>query len=264
MGIIVGGNTHTTLSDAQLKRISIMNSVRPERKAGGFSHDDGTFHFYARVNALLFRDAILVDFGAGRGRQFDVPNPGYLEELQKFQGKVEKVIGTDVHDGVQHHPYLDERHVTDPLNRLPLPPDSVDIVVADWVFEHLESPGQFAQDMERVVKRGGWVCARTINRWGLVGIAARLLPNRVHANIVRKFIPFANTADVFPVHYRLNSMKDIERWFSRDKWENCSFVLNTTPRYFGASRMIFRLTELYQKFVPHQLSTDLLIFLRRI
>jgi SAM-dependent methyltransferase len=259
-----GPNRHSELSGARARLLSLLHRERPERKAGGFTRDDGTVQFYLRINALLFRDATLLDFGAGRGRQFDIPDPGYPEELQKFQGKVKKVIGTDAHDGIRDHPYLDERHVTPPGMPLPLQPASVDIVVADWVFEHLENPAQFVQEMERVVKRGGWVCARTINRWGYIGIGARLLPNSSHERIVRKLIPVAKSLDVFPTHYRLNSLKDVRRRFSSTHWEDCSFLLNTTPRYFGNSRTLFHLTDVYQKFVPYRLSTDLFIFVRRI
>lgn len=34
-----------------------------------------------------------------------------------------------------------------PGDTLPLPSNSIDLVVADWVVEHLEDPGQFADEM---------------------------------------------------------------------------------------------------------------------
>lgn len=255
---------HSELSSARTKLLALLRRVRPERLAGGYTRDDGTVQFYLRINALLSREAILLDFGAGRGRQFDIPDPGFSEKLQKFQGKVAKVIGTDIYDGVLHHPYLDERHVTPPGHPLPMQPASVDIVVADWVFEHLEDPAQFVGEMERIVKPGGWVCARTVNKWGYVGIGAQLLPNSVHGSVVRRLIPVAKLEDVFPTHYRLNSLGDVRRRFVAANWENYSFATNTIPRYFGSSWALFRLTELYQKLMPAGLSTDLFIFLRRI
>jgi SAM-dependent methyltransferase len=238
--------------------------MRPESEAGGFSRDDGTVQFYLRINALLFRDATLLDFGAGRGRQFDIPDPGFPEELQKFQGKVAKVIGTDVYDGVRQHPYLDERYVTHSGEALPLQSSSVDIVVSDWVFEHIENPTQLVHEMQRIVKVGGWVCARTVNKWGCVGIGARVVPNRLHTSIVGKLIPVGRSEDVFSTFYRLNSLKDIRRWFPSKDWEHCSFLVNPTPRYFGSSKLLFRLFELYQKLVPYRFSTDLFVFLKRI
>jgi SAM-dependent methyltransferase len=251
------------LTTALVRLISILAARRPERAAGGFPRDDGAVQFYTRVNALLSPDMTVLDYGAGRGRQFDIPDPGYREVLQKFQGKVAKVIGIDVHTGIHDHPYLDERHVIASGGALPLTSGTIDIVVADWVLEHLENPRQFAEEMERLVRPGGWVCARTVNRWGYVGIAARLLPNSVHAPLVRRLIPVSRSEDVFPVRYRANSLRYIRRWFSRKSWEDCSYLVNATPRYFGNSEMLFRVIELYQKIVPYHLGTDLFVFLRR-
>jgi len=251
------------LSPATVRLKSQLVAMRPELAAGGFPRDDGTVQFYTRVNALLSIDMTLLDYGAGRGRQFDMPDAGYREAIQKFQGKVAKVIGVDVYDGIYHHPFLDERHVIDPGDALPFSPGTIDIVVADWVFEHLENPDQFAGEMERIVRPGGWVCARTVNRWGYIGIGARIIPNSVHAWAVRKLIPIARSEDVFPVRYRANSLRDIRRCFIRQNWEDFSYLVNTTPRYFANSRALFRAMELYQKFAPYRLGVDLFVFLRR-
>ena len=253
----------TMNESARLRLVSILTAMRPERMAGGFARDDGTIQFYTRVNALLSASMTLLDYGAGRGRQFDVPDPGYAQLLQNFQGRVAKVIGVDVDAAIHNHPHLDERHVIRPGAELPLPAGSINIVVADWVLEHLERPGEFADEMERLVPRGGWICGRTVNRWGYVGIGARLVPNRVHARIVRKLIPVSRTNDVFPTLYRLNTLRAIRRWFSPAKWRHCSFLVNTTPRYFGNSRLLFRATEAYQRIVPYPLHTDLFVFIQR-
>ena len=251
------------VSAERLRLKSLLAAMRPEFRAGRFPRDDSTVQFYTRVNALLSPHMILLDYGAGRGRQFDVPDAAYPEAIQKFQGKVARVIGVDVHDGIHLHPYLDERYVVRLGEALPLSRGTVDIVVADWVLEHLENPGQFLEEMERVVKPGGWVCARTVNRWGYVGIGARLLPNSVHDRVARKLIPVARSEDVFPVHYRLNSLRDIRRRFSPKRWVDCSYLVNPTPRYFANSRLLFGVIELYQKIIPYRLSTDLFVFVRR-
>jgi SAM-dependent methyltransferase len=256
-------SSETIDASARSRLVSILTALRPERIAGGFERDDGTVQFYTRVDSLLSPATTLLDYGAGRGRQFDVPDPGYAQLLQNFQGRVAKVIGIDVHSGVHEHPYLDERHVIHPGAELPLPAGSIDIVVADWVLEHLESPGDFAEEMERLVPSGGWLCARTVNRWGYVGIGARLLPNSVHARLVRRLIPVARSGDVFPAFYRLNTLRDIRRWFSPQKWRHCSFLMNTTPRYFGNSRWLFQAIDLHQSIVPYLLRTDLFVFIQR-
>jgi len=46
---------------------------------------------------------------------------------------------------------------------LPLPDNSVDIIVCRWVFEHLEKPDQALREFSRVLKPGGVVYLKTPN-----------------------------------------------------------------------------------------------------
>jgi len=243
--------------------LSLLTRVRPERQAGGFPHDDGTIEFYSRVNALLRPTMTVLDFGAGRGRQFDVPDPGYLQSLQVLQGKVARVIGVDIHEGIQAHPHLDARLLIQEGQPIPLPSSSVDIVVADWVLEHLANPEQFVGEMERLLRVGGWICARTVNRWGYVGIGARLVPSKMHRSLLRLLMPVGRTEDQFLTHYRMNTLRNIRRWFLDARWDNYSYLLNPTPRYCGTSSIAFRAIELYQRLMPYRFRTDLHAFLRR-
>src|SRR5215813_12598009 len=88
-----------------------MAKLYPEIKAGGFARNNGGVQFHSRVNALLEPDMTVVDLGAGRGTVFHTGVDSYYERLLRLQGKVARVIGIDVDDGIVDHPYLDERHV---------------------------------------------------------------------------------------------------------------------------------------------------------
>jgi hypothetical protein len=91
--------------------------------------------------------------------------------------------------------------------------------------------------------------------------ARALLPNKLHSHVVRWLIPVARSDDVFYIYYRLNSLGDISRWFSN--WENVSLLVNTMPRYFSNSRLLFRMIDFFQKLAPYRVSTDLFVFLKR-
>jgi SAM-dependent methyltransferase len=233
--------------------------------AGGFARDHGGIHFFTRVNALMSPNMTVLDFGAGRGAAFNsqVNSSAFYHNLVKLQGKVERVIGIDVDDGINDHPYLDARHIVDPLTPLPLEAECIDLVVADWVLEHVAHPEIFASEMLRILKPGGWLCARTVNRWGYVGIGTRLIPNSVHKSLLRRIWPERFEVDVFPTTYRLNTISSLRRYFPDPKWDNFSYLNNATPKYFGRSATLFRLIHTYQKLVPYFLSTDLLVFLQK-
>jgi SAM-dependent methyltransferase len=236
----------------------------PEIEAGGFARNDGGVQFHSRVNALLKPGMTVVDLGAGRGTVFHTGVDSYYERLLRLQGKVERVIGIDVDAGIVDHPYLDERHVIDPAAPLPCPEDSVDLVVADWVLEHVQDPARIASEIDRVLKPGGWFCARTPNRWGYVGIMVRLIPNAFHKALLRYLQRHRSAEDVFPTVYRLNSLRDLHRYFPVDRWRHFSYRSNPSPKYFGQSAFIFHSIALYQSLTPDPLKTDLHVFLQKL
>jgi SAM-dependent methyltransferase len=236
----------------------------PEIGAGGFARNNGGVQFYGRVNALLEPRMTVVDLGAGRGTAFHTGVDSYYERLLRLQGKVARVIGIDVDAGILDHPYLDERHVIDAAAPLPCPENSVDLVVADWVLEHVQDPAHVAREIDRVLKPGGWFCARTPNRWGYVGMMVRLTPNANHKALLRHLQRCRSAEDVFPTVYRLNSVRDLRRYFSADRWRHCSYRSNPSPKYFGESASIFRSIALYQALMPDPFKTDLHVFLQKL
>jgi SAM-dependent methyltransferase len=133
-------------------------------------------------------------------------------------------------------------------------------VVADWVLEHVADPGVFAAEILRVLKPGEWLCASTVNRWGYVGIGARLIPNRRHKSFLRDLWPGRFEVDVFPTCYKLNTLSNIQKYFPIQHWDN--FLSNTTPKYFADSKILFYFIDIYRKLVPYSLRADLLVFLK--
>lgn len=239
-----------------------LQRMRPEMGAGGFARDSSEVAYYLRINALLKPSMTLVDLGAGRGTQLLGPK-SFVGDLMKFQGKVRRVIGLDVDGAVAEHPFLDEYHVFDPAKPYPLADASADIIVADWVLEHIADPVAAAREIHRVLKPGGWFCARTPNRFGYVALAAALVPNSLHNAVLKRVWPEREVEDVFPTVYALNTLGAVRRHFDSRNWQNFSYTINSTPKYHANIRLLFNLVGAYQSIVPPGLRTDLHIFLRK-
>jgi hypothetical protein len=110
-----------------------------------------------------------------------------------------------------------------------------------------------------VVKAGGWVCARTPNRWGYIALAARVIPNRWHITALRALQPHKLPEDTFPTAYRVNTPAAFERHFG--PWfDVVVYPWDAEPSY-GSDRVRALLRAL--RYLPAPLRSTWMVFLRR-
>lgn len=232
----------------------------PEVDVGGLSRLDGTIEFYTRIRSLLKPGSVVLDFGAGRGRTAEDPVK-IRRDLQNLRGDVAKVIGVDVDEAVLTNPGLDSAHVIAPGTRMPLDDETVDLIVADSVFEHVATPRETASELLRVLRPGGWICARTPNKYGYVGIGAQLVPNGRHVGWLRLLQPGKEARDTFPTQYLLNSPKQL-----RAAFPGCKTVIYTyesPPQYGGNSTLAIRMLAMVNKVMPARLANALMVFIHK-
>jgi ubiquinone/menaquinone biosynthesis C-methylase UbiE len=105
---------------------------------------DGTTRFAALVRNRLRPDMRILDLGAGPGK------PGRVN----FRGEVASVVGVDPDWLLSLNEQVDVR-VLAVAESLPFRSASFDLILADWVVEHLPDPGGMASEIQRVLKPGG-------------------------------------------------------------------------------------------------------------
>lgn len=236
-------------------------ALYPEIQAGGFSSVDGTIEFYDRVNALISPTDTVLDFGAGRGAWFHDDLSAYRRALRLLRGKARKVIGSDVDPIVLENQSLDQALVTTELERLPIDDSSIDLIVSDYVLEHIAAPDVLSAEFFRVLKKGGWVCCRTPNKFGYVSVATRLISNRFHKRVLQRAQSHRKAEDVFPTLFRLNSMRAVRRAFPKERWVDCSYYYDGEPAYHFGSQVLGGGMRIVNKLLPRPLSGNLFIFL---
>lgn len=235
-------------------------AVYPEIRAGGFSSVDGTVQFYSRVNALLRPGMRVLDFGAGRGKDAVEDTVEYRRALRTLVGKGALIVGADVDRAVSSNPSVDAALVVEEDRGLPLAPESIDIVVCDYVFEHIQQPDIVAAELHRVLKPGGWLCARTPNRWGYIAIGGRVVPNRLHRAALRVLQPERHSHDIFPTEYRMNTMCAVGSLFPPDQYTDCSYFYDCEPVYFGLSVPTIRIARMAFRLLPRRCWALLMVF----
>ena len=239
---------------------NVVDRWRPETAAGGFTRDDEAVAFYSRVNALLDPGMTVLDLGAGRGSRYDSGTAPFVRDLCTLQGKVKRMIGIDLDPAVLEHPRLDEAHVIEPDAPYPLDDGSIDLIVCEYVVEHVEDPAGFAREIDRILKPGGWFCALTPNKYGYVGLGNTIVPEKVKSRLMRSIWPERPEDDVFPTFYRLNTLGQFRQAFPAAQWEHHGYTSSVTPKYHGNRSTLFAAVSAFQAVAPAMFQTNLLVF----
>ncbi len=236
----------------------------PEVDAGGFTRADGFVEFYSRVNALLEDDAEVLDFGAGRGLWATEQMAPFHRRLRAIEKRAKRVVGVDVDPVVLENPTLAEAHVIEPTGPIPYGDQSFDMVIADYVLEHVDQADAptVAGEILRVLRPGGWLAARTPNKWGMIGVGARVVPNDLHTRVLRHLQPDRKAEDVFPVRYAMNTRPDLRRLFPSPH-DLVVYGHSSEPRYFGESAVAWRVAQLVDRLTPPRLAATLMVFVRK-
>jgi len=140
----------------------------------------------------------ILAFGAGRGaRELDLRGPD------------REVVGVDIDEDVLANPWVDRALVYDG-RQLPFPDASFDLTCMHSVIEHLAEPAGSFAEVARVLRPGGHLIFKTPNKWFYAMVISRLVPNRLHANVLR-FATGRERRDVFPALYRANTRRRLRR-----------------------------------------------------
>jgi ubiquinone/menaquinone biosynthesis C-methylase UbiE len=186
----------------------------------------------------------VLDIGAGRGANAESKAP-IVRSLYKMKMTDTHVIGLDVDPVVLSNPLVDRAIVYDG-ETIPMETASVDLVVSDYTFEHIANPERFSKEIERVLRPGGWVCARTPYLISLLVLISSVVPNRAHQRVLKSAQPGRKAQDVFPTVYKMNTFSALRKLFGSNAWKNFSYTYSPEPSYHFNSRIVFRLMQAYQ------------------
>lgn len=234
-----------------------MNKFNPnDNKVGGFSENDGTIDFYSRINCLINKESLVLDFGAGRGAWAEDKSL-FRKKTRCLKGKVKKVYACDIDKAIYLNKNIEE--IIDMNDgKVIFPNEKIDLIIADYVLEHIENPIEFFKEIDRLLKPGGWFCARTPHQYNLISIFAKIIKNKSHSNILKFVQPQRNEIDVFPTYYRLNTLKKLKKLFKN--YSDKSFIYRSEPSYFFGKRSIFYLQKFLGNFLINPLIGSLFIY----
>ena len=99
-------------------------------------------------------------------------------------------------------------------HEIPFPGSSIDVIFSEHVVEHIADPESTLAEARRVLRPGGLFIWVAPNLWSYSGLITHFTPCWFHKLITRLLEPISSRRareDVFPTHFRLNSIPRIKR-----------------------------------------------------
>ena len=240
---------------------SLETQFYPEIRFGGFTDCDSTVAFYTRVRALAGGARLVVDYGCGRGSCAEDPIV-FRRELRDLRGPNRHIIGIDIDTAAAQNPLIDEFRLLAPGVAWPIESSSVDLIVADFVLEHVADPDAVFAEAARVLAHGGHFCIRASNAASYVGLISWLIPRKLHHAVLRIAQPDRHENDVFPAAYACNTVWRLRRLLARHGFDAFVSGYNAEPAYLSFSRWAYGLGVAWQKHAPTSVAPALFAFAR--
>jgi ubiquinone/menaquinone biosynthesis C-methylase UbiE len=140
-------------------------------------------------------------------------------------------------------------HVGD-LADLPFADQSFDLVVSEYVVEHLEDPARVFREFRRVLKPKGTALILTPNFWSYKAIGAALTPHWFHRLMGRLRYGPGREGDMFPTVYRCNTTVAFQRLARESGLRLIRQDLVTNgPTWFAAWPLALQIFDSYHRLI---------------
>ena len=231
------------------------------RARSAHSHCDDSGETLHKLLASSLVDAsVLVDAGCGRGAHLAGTAGGRAVAQMRSSGG--RVVGLDIDPDAAANPYVDEFHVLRD-DSWPLPSACADIVFSDWVLEHVDRPEAFFRECGRVLRPGGVLVARTLQRWSPAGVGARAVPNRFHPWLGARLQPGMHEADIFPTRMRANTARTLTGLCAGAGLDCETHVAPGLGGYAAGSRWLGAALNLVERRLPPSMTHAIIIVARK-
>lgn len=150
-----------------------------------------------------------LDLGCGH----QVLPPWRLEEEKGLIAICKQAVGIDYDmKSLRQHATLKNRLRGD-INNLPFKNDCFTMVSANVVMEHIENPERQFEEILRILSPGGIFIFHT-PRYSWFIALVRMVPDCMKIKLI-KLLQGREEADIFPTHYRINTLEKIKKVANR-------------------------------------------------
>jgi len=107
------------------------------------------------------------------------------------------------------------------------------------------------------------LAAMTMEARSYLGVASRLVPNRLHRKVLSRVQRGRKEEDVFPTLYRCNTPGALRRLLNDTGFDSVVYGYDAEPSYLQFSTAAYALGVVHQKFAPGFLKISIFAFAQK-
>ncbi len=190
--------------------------------------ENGRKQFFRLIEKYAQRNNRILEIGAGP-----------TNKTTAFLSGIGTVTGLDVDPAVKSNVHCQEAVIYDGT-QVPFADSIFDLVVSDYVCEHIEHPLELTREIYRVLRPEGRYIFRTPNLWHYVSLVGKFSPHRFHKLVANPLRRKTSTGGIYPTFHRMNTRRACRRVLERAGFSIIVIeMIEKEPSYGMSSRLLF-------------------------
>jgi len=217
-----------------------LNKHYPDFKSAGYY-----FRNYLKNN--LNRTKIVLDAGCGE--------KGLISEFKPY---IKKIIGVDINKkSLENNLIVDQKILSD-LSSIPIKDQSIDVITAEFILEHLKDPNKVFQEFSRILKPNGSLIFVTPNILNPIMIISKILPLGFHKVFRKKLLK--KEGDSHYTYYSANTYRKLKKIGIKNNFE-IEIKRSGSPEYIGFCKPLMLPAVVIEKVISNKPLHPLKIYL---
>lgn len=161
---------------------------------------------------------------------------------ERYFLNAKKVIAVDIDEqALGENKFANQKFVANAESLPMIKSGSIDVVLSEWVIEHLESPQKVFAETVRILKKGGLYIFETPNtRNFVIKIIriAKMFSNKTTQKMSSKYLLDKKEEDIYPAYYHANTLEILDEGLEKAGLEKIYLDRTGCPGYFRAWRWL--------------------------
>ncbi len=190
---------------------------------------DVGYFFKGYLNRYLTADTLrLLDIGCG-----------HQALGQEFYQRAKWRVGVDLDKAALDANKLMNEKFFLSIERLPNFPEKFDVIIAQWVLEHLQNPEAAVRRISELCKPGGYFIFMTTNIYSPLVFLSKITPT-FFKKLIKKLFLAIPPEDTHRTAYLINSVGKIDYYFTRHGFQEIEVKRVGVLTYFAFSRPVLK------------------------